>query len=192
MTGLALPGRRSVGVLGGLLIWLFAAAVFAAGQVDVYEFPSAEHEARYRGLIAELRCPKCLNTNLAGSDAPIAQDLRRTVHRLVTEGELSDAEIRAWLQDRYGDFVLYDPPFRPDTWLLWLAPVAFLLAGFYVLLRLLRQPPADPLSAAESEQIRTLLARAAQGPASGNGATGAEGATRALTLELVEGLDKDR
>ncbi|MGA0839303.1 MAG: cytochrome c-type biogenesis protein [Pseudomonadales bacterium] len=136
-----------------------ASAALAAPRFDVFEFENPELERRYQGLIAELRCPKCLNTNLAGSDAPIAQDLRRTVHRLLTEEGLSDAEIRAWLQERYGDFVLYDPPFRPDTWVLWLAPLAFLIAGLLVLTRLLRQPAADPLSDAESARLRDLLER---------------------------------
>ncbi|MFM8353882.1 MAG: cytochrome c-type biogenesis protein CcmH [Gammaproteobacteria bacterium] len=131
----------------------------AATQFEVFTFENPADEARYRALIAELRCPKCLNTNLAGSDAPIAQDLRRTVHRLLTEERMSDADIRAWLQARYGDFVLYDPPFRPDTWVLWLGPVAFLLAGVLVLLRLVRQPPAAPLTGAESQRLNQLLER---------------------------------
>ena len=153
------PGRVARAVLVGLLCWVCAGTLSAASQFDVYDFPTPEHEARYRDLIAELRCPKCLNTNLAGSDAPIAQDLRRTVYRLVVEEGRSDAEIRAYLQERYGDFVLYDPPFRPDTWVLWLAPAVFLLLGVLMLLRLLRQPPPEPLSAAEAERLRTLLDR---------------------------------
>jgi cytochrome c-type biogenesis protein CcmH len=134
-------------------------ALVAAPRFDVFEFENPELEKRYQALIAELRCPKCLNTNLAGSDAPIAQDLRRTVHRLLIEEDMSDAEIRAWLQERYGDFVLYDPPFRPDTWVLWLAPAGFLIAGFLVLARLLRQPAAEPLSDSESARLRDLLER---------------------------------
>ena len=134
-------------------------ALVAAPRFDVFEFENPELEKRYQALIAELRCPKCLNTNLAGSDAPIAQDLRRTVHRLLIEEDMSDAEIRAWLQERYGDFVLYDPPFRPDTWVLWLAPAGFLIAGFPVLARLLRQPAAEPLSDSESARLRDLLER---------------------------------
>ncbi len=144
-------------LLAGVLFWACAGTLSAASQFDIYDFPTPEHEARYRALIAELRCPKCLNTNLAGSDAPIAQDLRRTVHRLVVEDGRSDAEIRTYLQERYGDFVLYDPPFRPDTWVLWLAPVVFLLLGVLVLLRLLRQAPPPPLSQTEAERLRTLL-----------------------------------
>lgn len=140
-----------------LVLFAWAVAVQGASPVDLYEFDNAEQEARYRALIAELRCPKCLNTNLAGSDAPIAQDLRRTVYRLITEDGMSDAEILAFLQSRYGDFVLYDPPFRPDTWILWLGPALFLLLGVLVLWRMLRQPPRPALSGDEAEKLRTIL-----------------------------------
>lgn len=142
------------------LIMLIAASfASAASPVDLFEFDSPAQQARYRALIDELRCPKCLNTNLSGSDAPIAQDLRRTVHRLMTEEAMSDAEIRDFLQQRYGDFVLYDPPFRPDTWVLWLTPVIFALIGLAVLWRMLRRPPAPPLSPAESAELHGLLDR---------------------------------
>jgi cytochrome c-type biogenesis protein CcmH len=142
-----------------LLLLCSAGMALGASQVDIYEFNSAEEEVRYRGLVAELRCPKCLNTNLAGSDAPIARDLRRAVHRLITEEKMSDAEIRAYLQERYGDFVLYNPPFRPDTWILWLAPGAFLLIGLLVLWRILRRQDDQPLSADESARLRAILER---------------------------------
>lgn len=146
-----------LGVLAVVLAW--TAAALAASPVDLYDFDSDAQEARYRALIAELRCPKCLNTNLAGSDAPIAQDLRRTVHRLITEGGLSDDEILAFLQARYGDFVLYDPPFRPDTWILWLAPVLFLGVGAFVLWRMLRQPRPPGLSDQETAELQRILER---------------------------------
>ena len=93
-------------------------------------------------MIDEFRCPKCLNTNLSGSDAPIAKDLRGTVHRLIVEEDYSDQEIRDFLQARYGDFVLYNPPFKPGTWLLWLAPVVFSVLGLWVLIRVIR--PSAP------------------------------------------------
>lgn len=146
-----------LGVLVVVLAW--SAAALAASPVDLYDFDSDAQEARYRALIAELRCPKCLNTNLAGSDAPIAQDLRRTVHRLITEEGMSDDEILAFLQARYGDFVLYDPPFRPDTWILWLAPVLFLLIGALILWRMLRRQPAPALSPDERAELRHILDR---------------------------------
>ena len=141
-------------------ILLFAAAsLHAASPVDIYAFPSAEVEARYRALIDEFRCPKCLNTNLAGSDAPIARDLRRTVHRLVVEEGLADQEVRDYLQARYGDFVLYDPPFRAGTWVLWLAPVGFAMVGFWVLFRVLRRTGAQPddLTAEERARLREIV-----------------------------------
>ena len=134
-------------------------AAFAAGQVDVYEFPSPEMEARYRALIDEFRCPKCLNTNLSGSDAPIARDLRKTVWRLLVQEGMSDQEVRDFLQARYGDFVLYNPPFKPGTWLLWLAPVIFGLIGLLVLVRMLRKRPEVALSEADNQRVEALLER---------------------------------
>ncbi len=128
-----------------------------AAPVDTYTFADAEQELRYRGLIDEFRCPKCLNTNLSGSDAPIAMDLRRTVYRLLTVESLADDEIRTYLQERYGDFVLYDPPFKPATWALWLAPAVFVLISVFVLMRVLRQSPAEPLSTSEAERLRVIL-----------------------------------
>lgn len=144
--------------LGAIVcLLLLSGAALGAGPVDVYDFPDPATEARYRVLIAEFRCPKCLNTNLAGSDAPIAKDLRRTVHRLLVVDGRSDAEIREFLQARYGDFVLYDPPFRFDTSMLWLAPGLLLLAGLAALYRVLRQPPAPALSQAEARRVREIL-----------------------------------
>ena len=144
------------GILAGLLV-LLSSAAFAAGQVDVHEFPNPELEARYKLLIDEFRCPKCLNTNLSGSDAPIAKDLRDTVYRLLVDEAMSDQEIRDFLQARYGDFVLYDPPFKPGTWILWLAPVAFALVGLFVLLRMVRPRPSVALTAEEQEKVQQIL-----------------------------------
>ena len=146
----------------GLCLFLSALAggppsALAAGQVDVFEFSSPEMEARYRALIDEFRCPKCLNTNLSGSDAPIAKDLRKTVHRLLVEEGMSDQEVRDFLQQRYGDFVLYNPPFKPGTWILWLAPVFFGLIGIIVLVRMLRKRPEVALTEADSERVEEIL-----------------------------------
>ncbi|MEM8766781.1 MAG: cytochrome c-type biogenesis protein [Pseudomonadota bacterium] len=143
-------------LFAGLLLAV-SSGTFAAGQVDIHAFPTPELEARYKLLIDEFRCPKCLNTNLSGSDAPIAKDLRDTVYRLLVEDAMSDQEIREFLQARYGDFVLYNPPFKPGTWILWLAPVAFVLVGLLVLLRMVRPRPEVTLSAADQERIEQLL-----------------------------------
>jgi cytochrome c-type biogenesis protein CcmH len=133
---------------------------FAATPVDIFEFSSGEQEARYRALIDEFRCPKCLNTNISGSDAPIAQDLRRTVYRLLVEDGMTDQQIRDFLVARYGDFVLYDPPFRPDTWVLWLGPLVFLLLGLAALLRIVhRSTQTVALSAEDQQRIADILER---------------------------------
>jgi cytochrome c-type biogenesis protein CcmH len=151
-------GLRSLGLLlAALLLFGGVGQLHAAGPVDLYAFDDPADEQRFRQLIGELRCPKCLNTNLAGSDAPIAADLRRTVHRLIHEEGMSDAQILAFLQARYGDFVLYNPPFRPDTWILWFGPAIFLLLGALVLWRMLRQPPPEALSSEEAARARSIL-----------------------------------
>jgi cytochrome c-type biogenesis protein CcmH len=140
-----------------LMFGMLAVAGWSASQVDLLQFPSDQLESRYRALIDEFRCPKCLNTNLSGSDAPIAQDLRSTVYRLLVEEGYSDAEIRDFLQARYGDFVLYDPPFKPGTWALWLLPVAFALAGLWVLFRMLKPRRTVVLSDTDRARVREIL-----------------------------------
>lgn len=153
-----MPARR-------LLLGCAFAACLGASAIDAFDFADAETAERYRELIASLRCPKCLNESLASSGAPIAVDLRRTVRRLIEEGS-SDAAIRAHLQARYGDFVLYDPPFRPSTWLLWLSPLALAGVAGTVLYRVARHRTA-PASADDRARARELLARAA--PPDGGG-----------------------
>lgn len=105
----------------------------AYAAIDVYDFDSIQQEAQYRGLIEELRCPKCQNQNLAGSDAPIAQDLKQKTYDMVKDGR-SDTEIRSYMQERYGDFISYKPPVRPSTWILWFFPpllLVFLIVGWF-------------------------------------------------------------
>ncbi|MDN3397161.1 cytochrome c-type biogenesis protein CcmH [Psychrobacter sp. APC 3426] len=141
--------------------------------IDVYDFDSVQQEAQYRGLIEELRCPKCQNQNLAGSDAPIAQDLKQKTYDLVKDGR-SDGEIRAYMQERYGDFISYKPPVRPSTWILWFFPplllIVLLIGWFWQSKR--RQlvasgqsgvavdSTAAELTAAEKAELDRLLSRA--------------------------------
>lgn len=108
-----------------LALLLFAGAVAA---VDPMPFRDAAEEARFRALAAELRCVMCQNQSLADSNAPIARDLRREVFDLMRAGK-SDDEIKAFLVERYTDFVLYKPPLNDRTWWLWFAPPLILLAG---------------------------------------------------------------
>ena len=100
---------------------------------EVYPFEESIHEERFLSLLDELRCPKCQGSNLAGSNAPIAIDLKREVYRLVKLGK-TEKEVKTYLVDRYGNFIVYDPPFESDTYALWLAPLIIFLITLSVIL----------------------------------------------------------
>lgn len=125
----------------------------AYGAIDAYPFPNEAMQVRYDNLIAELRCPQCLNTNLAGSDAMIAQDLRREVHRLLLEGK-SDEEILDFMYERYGDFILYRPRLGGSTLLLWFGPVVLLLIAAGVLVVFLRNRKSAVVELTGEQQAR--------------------------------------
>ncbi len=149
----------------GLLLLLPWAAAQGQGAVDIREFDSETDRQRYQSFIDELRCPKCQNQNLAGSDSPIARDLREQVYRMIDEGR-SDKEITDFLVERYGDYVLYRPPLKGATLVLWLGPVLVLVLGVIVLIWVVRQRrssganrPGDSgdLSEAERTELDQLL-----------------------------------
>lgn len=145
-----------------LLVLLACTANYSVAQVDVRQFDSPAQEAQYRAMIEELRCPKCQNQNLAGSDAPIAQDLKQKTFELVKAGQ-TDQQIRDYMASRYGDFISYRPPVRPSTWVLWfLPPVVLVLALMGWLLtvrrRSQRRPKAVGLTATEQAKLDQLLA----------------------------------
>jgi cytochrome c-type biogenesis protein CcmH len=146
-------------LLAACLWWAIALPAVAAGPVadpTPFEFRDAAEEARFRALAAELRCVMCQNQSLADSDAPIAHDLRRQVLALMREGR-SDAQVKAYLVERYSEFVLYSPPVRPITWGLWFGPLLFVLAGGAVVAGIVRRraralpaPPADVAGSASA------------------------------------------
>ena len=105
---------------------LLATAALAIDSGPAFEDPGLQQ--RYDQLVNELRCLVCQNNSIADSNAMLATDLRREVRELIAAGK-SDAEIRTYMTDRYGDFVLYRPPVAPRTWLLWAAPALLLLGG---------------------------------------------------------------
>ena len=108
---------------------LIPALVLASGNpIQPKPFASELEEQRYRALLGELRCTVCQNQSLADSDAPLAQDLRRQVFEMLRDGR-SDTEIREFMRDRYGDFVLYNPPLASHTALLWGGPIILLIIG---------------------------------------------------------------
>jgi cytochrome c-type biogenesis protein CcmH len=118
-----------------LLLMLSMSAFVLAQQAAVQEpmvFETQEQEDRFNQLTQELRCLVCQNQNLADSDALLAHDLRREVHEMLLTGQ-SNEEIKQFLVQRYGDFVLYRPPVQSNTYLLWLAPFFLFLFGALIL-----------------------------------------------------------
>ena len=156
-----------LGQLGPLSVvfWLsllFSAALTAPPAQAVLEplkFDSSSQESRYKALIAELRCLVCQNQNLADSNAELARDLRLLTYNMILSGS-SDSEIVQFMVSRYGDFVLYRPPFKTSTALLWFAPLILLAGGFIVLFRIFRsQKNINPsnVSSAHRAQVRKLM-----------------------------------
>ncbi|GAB6041173.1 cytochrome c-type biogenesis protein [Endothiovibrio diazotrophicus] len=127
--------NRYRGPLLGLAL-LFSAGAQAA--VDPYSFATPEQEAEYQGLIEELRCLVCQNQNLADSNAELAVDLRRQVKEMVATGS-SRQQVVDYMVDRYGDFVLYRPPVKSTTWLLWFGPLILLFVAGLTLAVIIRR-----------------------------------------------------
>ena len=117
-----------------ILTLALSVSVFAqrAPVQEPLVFESMLQEDRFNQLTQELRCLVCQNQNLADSDAQLAHDLRAEVHEMLVAGK-SDDEIKQFMVERYGDFVLYRPPVQKNTYLLWLAPLALLLIGGVIL-----------------------------------------------------------
>lgn len=144
-----------------LAVALAAVACMAAASDPSERLPDPAQEARARDLFKEVRCLVCQNESIDDSEAALAHDLRLLVRDQVKQGR-SDAEIRAFLTERYGEFVLLKPPFSAGNAVLWLTPLAVLLAGgglMVALLRRRRTPEAGPeaLSAEEEARLKGLL-----------------------------------
>ena len=117
-------------------------------------------EQRLISISEEMRCLVCQNESLSGSRSELAQDLRREIRDLIRQGK-TDAEIRTFMVDRYGDFILYRPPVKPTTWLLWIGPFVLMVAGIVALLMYLRRRNSQvspiALSDDENKRIDALL-----------------------------------
>jgi len=110
----------------------------AFAAIETHDFESDLQRQRYQSFTEEMRCPKCQNQNLAGSDSPISADLRRELYEMIKLGK-SDKEIVDFMVDRYGDFILYRPRITPVTYVLWGAPATLLVVGIIVLIIILRR-----------------------------------------------------
>lgn len=109
-----------------LLLVLFASTSYAA--IEIYDFTDNGYQARYKDVGGKLRCPKCENQSIADSNSPSAYDMRQELYRLLEEGK-TDAQIYEFMVNRFGDYVLYEPPMRKDTWLLWYLPPILVVLG---------------------------------------------------------------
>ncbi|MFA5628035.1 MAG: cytochrome c-type biogenesis protein [Thiohalomonadaceae bacterium] len=142
----------------GVILLLFSLAVQAS--ISAYEFNTPEQESRFNTLSQELRCLVCQNQNIADSNAGLAVDLRRQIHEMILAGK-TDQEIIEFMTQRYGEFVLYRPPMRAGTLLLWIGPFALLILGGGIMAWFVRQrvgaTQENPLSKAEQKHLADLL-----------------------------------
>jgi cytochrome c-type biogenesis protein CcmH len=121
-----------------LVVFTLLFSMVASATIDTYEFKDDATRERFQQLTNELRCPKCQNQNLAGSNSPIASDLRREIYRMVEDGE-NDDQIVDFMVARYGEFVLYKPKVTSNTWVLWYGPFVLLAIGAAVILLITRK-----------------------------------------------------
>lgn len=139
-----------------LACWVF----IAQAGIYAFEFDDPQKEARFKHLSEELRCLVCQNQTLADSNAGLAMDLRKELYRMINDNA-SDDEIKDFMVSRYGDFVLYKPPVKTSTYLLWFGPFVLVILGLFLLIRMIRnvgQQTTQTLSAEDHKRVQALLA----------------------------------
>lgn len=148
-------------IYGICLLFLLTTQV-AADPAVTFTFDSAEEEALFHKLSNELRCLVCQNQSIADSNAGLAKDLRTEMYEMLRSGKSED-EIIAFMVKRYGDYVLYRPPFKASTVLLWFGPVLIFGIGLFFAVRFIRAQKKDAapveLSANEVERLKKLQAQ---------------------------------
>jgi cytochrome c-type biogenesis protein CcmH len=126
---------------------LLSPAAFAIDSEQPFADPALQ--ARYEGLIHGFRCLVCQDEAVADSDADLAADFRRQIHAMVAAGQ-SDAEIKAYMVERYGNYVLYKPPVEAGTWLLWTGPFILLVIAFFTVILVVKRRAGQDAGAPES------------------------------------------
>ena len=138
----------------------FSMSVVAA-PIETFKFDSPETEKVFHKLSEELRCLVCQNQNIAESNAELAKDLRLQIYTMLQKGQTED-EIVDFMVERYGDYVLYRPPFKPMTWLLWFGPLMIFALGIFFAMRFMKsqslQSQPESLSEEEIERVKSLHA----------------------------------
>tara|TARA_R110001599_G_scaffold54667_2_gene151786 strand:+ start:3248 stop:3721 length:474 start_codon:yes stop_codon:yes gene_type:complete len=134
---------------------LFPQISFAS--IDVYEFEGESLRADFVALTKELRCPKCQNQDIADSNAPIASDMRKEVHRLLGEGKDKESIVN-YMIDRFGEFVTYKPKKSLETFMLWYGPLILILIGVLIIVSLLKMNKKKSYKQeGSSEEVRKIL-----------------------------------
>lgn len=142
----------------GLL--LIAWILIAQAGIYAFDFDDPKKEARFKQLSEELRCLVCQNQTLADSNSGLAMDLRKELYNMIQK-DVSDEEIKNFMVSRYGDFVLYKPPVKAATYLLWFGPFILVIIGLVILLRMVRkvgQQTTQTLSTEDHQRVQQLLA----------------------------------
>jgi len=156
-------------------VWLLASPALANAQAG-----DPALEARVKAIASELRCLVCQNQTVADSDAPVAQDMRREVRELLAQGK-SETEVKRHMTERFGDFVLYRPPFKAETLILWLGPFAVLAMAAVMLIRRLRAQGAKAAETAATPQSEVAAASSSD-----------DAERRARARRLLESPDGER
>ena len=139
-----------------LLLAMLSAAMPSSADFDTYRFEHPEQEKRYRNLIDELRCVVCQGQTISGSNADVARNMRQKVYEQIVAGR-TDEQITQYMVDRYSDFVLYDPPVKARTLLLWGGPALFLLIGLFIGRQVIRGRRRDEGAPLDTKRARRLL-----------------------------------
>ena len=151
--------KKTLTLFCSVAFTLFLLSSNAFAEIEIYQFSTPELESRYQTLTEELRCLVCQNQNIADSHAELAQDLRRKVYEKLNAGQ-SNQQIIDYMTERYGDFVLYRPPFNTRTFILWSAPILTLLLGgigFWSLVKNNKTNVDKKLSESERAYLDKLL-----------------------------------
>lgn len=130
-----------------------------SAPIETFKFDSPETEKVFHKLSEELRCLVCQNQNIAESNADLAKDLRLEIYTMLSQGKTED-EIVDFMVQRYGDYVLYRPPFKPLTWLLWIGPLIIFILGLIFVVRFMKSQSSvvssEGLSEEDIERIKNL------------------------------------
>ena len=127
-----------------------------AQSIEATQFENTAQESQYRALIDEIRCPVCQGQSIGGSNAGLAKDLREKVRTMVLERK-SDDQIRDFMTDRYGDFVVFKPPVKTSTYILWFAPFVFLALGLMFFIRGVKAKKTAVKKAVDTTKAKELL-----------------------------------